>query len=1589
MSQDALFKSFSTSFLAEIPSADRIEEGHDGMDRVLSECWDAAQIRKAGEKIIRVRPVPDKNTKRGHEKTSILVATEDRSFVIDSIAAELTRNNLVIQSLLHTVLTVNRDKAGKLQSVGVHDRANTAPDVQNESWVYIEIQGILPESHARVLEKDLDNVIDDVFLATRDWMPMLVQLDNAIADIGAMPADIDGGMRDEYKAFLQYLHDNNFTLLGYREYRFDIKKDDVASRIVDGTSLGLLSDERRPVFVNQNLLALPQHLQKLRLEGPVVNVYKVNRRSTVHRRVPLDAITVKLYDKKGNITGEKMFIGLFTSVTYSRSVADVPMLRYKVRKVIDDANFAKTSHDYRALAHILEKYPRDELFQMPVDQIKEYALSILRLQERQRVALYTRVDPFRRYISCLVYVPRDRYETNLRLTLQRILENELHGICDSFYTTLDDSPLARVLFIIRTDQRAERVHDFAALEEQLVHASRTWAERLRSALMEDKDSERRAIELAVSYDNAFPTAYQENFSAVQAVADIDKIESAITLGRIAMDLYEDSGDLRLKLYNPGGPAALSDILPILENMDLRVVNENPFSIRPREGAQTVFIHDFLLAQRGANVLPNLHIVKPLFEEALSQVWYGSSENDTLNNLILKAGLSARDIVILRAYARYMFQGRYPYSPAYISLALTDHPNIAAALVSLFHARMDPRQDAKSARHEADAAQRIEDGLAQVVSLDQDRILRAIRLLIEVTLRTNFYQRDENGMPKDRFSVKLDSQRIPDLPEPRPMVEIFVYSPRMEGIHLRGGRIARGGIRWSDRPEDYRTEILGLMQAQMVKNAVIVPEGAKGGFILKKPPTEGGREAFLKEGIACYQTLVRGMLDITDNMNGNDIIPPQNVVRHDGDDPYLVVAADKGTATFSDVANAISGEYGFWLGDAFASGGSQGYDHKEIGITARGAWESIKRHFRELGQDIQSEPFDVTGVGDMGGDVFGNGMLLSPVIRLVAAFNHQHIFIDPTPDTKKPFAERKRLFDAVKGWGDYDTRLLSKGGRIYSRSEKKLELTPEIRARLDITEETCAPDTLIRAILKARTDLLYFGGIGTYIKGVNQSHADAGDKTNDNLRVDSNDIRARVLGEGANLGVTRRARVEMGLNGVKLNADFIDNSGGVDCSDHEVNIKILLNDLTGGDKPGLGMAERNKLLESMTDEVAALVLRDNYQQSQAISMAELDAAEHLPTHARLITYLERANGFKRSVEGLPSPAEIEERLTRRVGLTRPELGILISHAKIMVYNALLQSNLPDDPLAENWLLGYFPQVLQQKYADAIRNHRLKREIIANQMTASIVNRLGPAFMVNITDKTGASIGDIARMCFVVRESYDLRKLWHAVEALDAKIPARAQQEAMRVVVILVDYAVQWLLKQGEEVRDMALPDLIAKFGKGVASLRKNLENILPRVRFERVEQHVRENTDQGMPDDIAHTLSELSPMRSAGDIISIAARLGEDPANAARAFFYVGEELQFDWLRFQSRLLSGSSRWQAEAIEGVVNQLYATQASISQQVLKTGDKSIDAIDRLHAWEEKHKDHLQQFDAMLTEMRRGPQLDLAMLTLAEQRLRALAG
>lgn len=1468
------------------------------------------------------------------DMTIVSVLSIDCPFIIDSVTALVQRMGFTIFGLVHPVMT---DESFR----------------QDLSLVSLRIQESLSTGEVAALRKALSDVMQDVMLATHDWRAMRATMKDVLADLEKNKQ----GSEEEH-AFLRYL-DNNFTFLGYA------KTDTKKLHLTDG--LGILSQDRSQPLLGAQM-PLPTSQEKT--ETGALVIFKLSQISNVHRPVRLDCVVVR------SGKAEYIFVGLFTSVTYSRSIKDVPLLREKAQKVVDASGFESDHHDYKALVHILEKYPRDELFRIDLPTLTSFAHGIMRLQERQRIALFARPDHLTHTISALVYVPRERYDTRLRKQIQEILAKAFNAEEEGHTVSLDDSPLVRVLFAFRVPPQQKVFADTSDIEKTLLEQTRSWSDRLRSVLP------RADVAL---YENVFPVVYQTKLGISTLKTDVAKLNALLQTGQMQLELYrpDDMGTnrLRFKVYLLGDPVPLSDVLPILENLGLRVLSEQPYELSFADGT-SAWMHDFKLAAEKEDTSYDIERLRPIFEEAFQAIWHQATENDVLNRLIPRAEMNVRQVSILRAYARYLHQIRISYSPSYVLTTLGDYPCLSRKIVRLFEAMFAPDHPTRGAEIE-ELLGAIEKDLAKVPSLDQDTIFRRLLNLVTSTLRTNAYQPDEKGQQKSYLSFKMDCIAVTDMPEPRPKYEIFVSSARMEGVHLRSSDVSRGGLRWSDRPDDFRTEILGLMKAQTVKNAVIVPTGAKGGFVLKCPPKNNDRAALQAEGIACYKILIRGLLDITDNIEGGQITHPDHVVRYDGPDPYLVVAADKGTATFSDIANGLSQEYGFWLDDAFASGGSAGYDHKVMGITAKGAWECVKRHFRETGKNIQIQPFTCVGVGDMSGDVFGNGMLLSTQTKLLGAFNHMHIFCDPDPNPAKSFAERKRLFNEVKGWGEYNKALLSKGGQIYLRSEKTLKLTKEIKDTFNLDQDEVAPAELIRAMLCAPVELLYFGGIGTYVKDENETHAEVSDKANDALRVNAQEMRALVIGEGANLALTQRSRITLGRQGVRLNTDFIDNSAGVDCSDHEVNIKILLTSVMRDPKAGLDRAGRDSLLASMTESVSELVLRDNYQQSLALSLAQSAGPEMLNAHSLALDILEASYGLNRKIETLPGARELEERRQSRLGLTRPELAVLLSYAKLALTRDIVTSDIPDQPYAAVWLETYFPEVLRQRYPDAIQNHRLRREIIATQIANSVINRMGPHFIFTKQEQTGLSVASIVDAYVMGRDVLNLHPIWRGIEALDNQVDVATQMRMFVKSSRALDRLVRRLLNLfGERLRD----------SQEFSVLKKRLQSIMPHMidllsldLREQYEQRVNELHAQKAPQNMAEAVSLLPYAVMAYDALQLAGN-GADTDETVRAFFTVGMRFRIDSIRQQSRVLAAEKPQDAMAISGLIDSLATAQVGLTRQVLAEPGEDIDG--KLTEWVIHHVESVNVIDRLLfTLLETGP-FDLARLVMIEQKIRQLA-
>ena len=1511
--------------------------------------------------------------------TVVEIVNDDMPFLVDSVVAALNRMGLAVLLLIHPVIRVARASDGTVTAVAAS--AENAAGFTAESVLHVEVTQQPEGPRHEEMARHLALALGHVRAAVEDWQPMLAALDAQIAEMEAQPPPVAADDLAEGLAFLRWLRDDNFTFLGHREYVLQRQGGAVFSKVVESGSLGILrhlSDERRAW--HDKPLA-PRFARQLERQELFI-VSKSWTRSDVHRPVYMDYIGVRRFGADGRVVGERRFLGLLTSAAYSAPLAGIPLLRRKAQAVMTRSGFAPGSHNAKALEHILASFPRDELFQMGAARLESTAHGILHMEHRQRLRLFMRHDSYGQFVSCFVFVPRDAYTTALRQRMQAILMAELGGSSAEVATQLSDAPMARAHYIVHTPEGDADDADAREIEALLVAASRRWDDDFRDALIERR-GEGAGMALYHRYRGAVPAGYKETYSAALAVADIERIE-AMAQGGIAMNLHRrvdaEEGALNFKVYRSGTPVPLSDIMPMLEHMGLVVMEESPHELRP-EGRSPVWVHDFRVRLKFAWQV-DAAALRERFHEAFARLWSGEIASDDFNNLVL-AGLGWRQIVVLRAYARYLIQVGAPFSQAYVEATLAANPAIARALVQLFEARFDPdrRADADTRCH--GLRQVLAEELDRVASLDQDRILRRYLNLIEATLRTNFFQHGKDGGPKPCLALKFDSGAIDPLPEPKPWREIFVYSARMEAVHLRGGPVARGGIRWSDRREDFRTEVLGLAKAQTVKNAVIVPVGSKGGFVVKRPPPT--REALQAEAIACYRLFMAGMLDITDNIAAGAVVERERVVRYDGDDPYLVVAADKGTATFSDIANEVAAEYGHWLGDAFASGGSAGYDHKAMGITAKGAWVAVKRHFRELGKDIQNQDFTVVGIGDMAGDVFGNGMLLSKHIRLVGAFNHLHIFADPDPDAAASWDERRRLFQLPRSsWADYDRALLSPGGAIFERSAKSLELSPELRRRFAIAEEKVTPNRLIVAMLRAEVELLWNGGIGTYVKASHESHAEVGDRANDALRVNGGELGARVFGEGGNLGATQAGRIEYALAGGRLNSDAIDNSAGVDCSDHEVNIKILLDGVVeAGD---MTVKQRNLLLDDMTWDIARLVLRDNYLQTQALTVLESQGRTGLDEQIRFMRAIEHAGLLDRRLEGLPDDEALAEWRGKERRFTRPELSVLLAYAKMDLHAALLASDLPDDPDLQDDLVRYFPPPLQERFRRRILDHRLRREIVATFTTNSIVNRAGIAFLRRLAEEGGHAFAAIARAYAVARDAFALRELWQAIEALDNKIPAAVQTAMLEETMLLLERVTGWMLRH--RAQPMAIGATVAAFRPVVAALRRKLPGLVSASRRRSMRRAAKRYEKQGVPAETAAQIAGLRTLAAVCDVVDTAQAMKLDAIRVATVFFDVGEELGAAWLRDLLGRLPIESRWDRLAQRGLIEESFRQQRAIAAAVLAAHDKGP-AGKATAAWIAANAKQTARLTAVLDDLKAAGAADLAMAQVASRALTALAG
>ena len=1506
---------------------------------IAEQSWSFLAERRPGAPKIRFEPLA------GARGVAVLeIVNDDMPFLVDSVVGELNSRGLEIRSFVHPVFLVRRDAAGRL----VEFEAPHAPDARRESFIHFHVDEADDPAQRAAVVHALNDILAEVRVSVQDWQAMLTRVRDVIAELETKPPPLASEEIVDAVAFLHWMAEENFTLLGARDYVFT--NDEILAPVFE-TGLGLLRDSgvrllqhwNKPVTITSAVRAFLQ-------EQTLLIITKSSARSRVHRHVPIDYVGVKRFDRAGKLIGEHRFCGLFTSTAYTQPARGIPYLRRKIDRIIGRAGFDPASHSGKALVNVLETYPRDELFQIDEESLYHFALEILHLDERPRVRVLPRRDRFGRYVSVLVYVPRDRYSGQIRAAIGRYLTAAFHGRLSAYYPFFPESPLVRVQYIVARSEGALDNPDRGALDRGVEAIVRSWTDALRDALATDSDLS-RARALFSRYRDAFPIDYQEVYSAANAMADIRGLETLSAQRPLGVVFYRPQGAaptrVGLKVFSQNRPISLSERVPVLENMGFRVVDERTYHIRPAEAAE-VWFHDMELESASGQSI-DLSASESRLQACFLVVMAQAAENDGYNALVLAAGLGWREVALIRTISRFLRQLKVAYSQDYMWTTLRKHAAVAAQIFDLFRTRFDPRSALPAqqrAAGEKEILSAIETALQLVDSLDEDRIIRHFVSAVIAALRTNFYQLDRDGRAKDVIAIKFASRTLDAVPPPRPLYEVFVYSARLEAVHLRFGKVARGGIRWSDRPQDFRTEVLGLVKAQNVKNAVIIPVGAKGGFVPKRLPVGGPREAIQAEGVATYKSFISTLLDITDNIGigTTGVIPPADVIRYDGDDPYLVVAADKGTATFSDIANELAIAHDFWLGDAFASGGSAGYDHKKIGITARGAWESVKRHFREMDIDVAATPITVVGVGDMSGDVFGNGMLREKTIKLVAAFDHRDIFIDPDPDPARTFAERKRLFDLPRSsWQDFDKALLSKGGAVFSRTAKDIKLSPQAQAMLGLPEHV-TPSDLIRAILKARVALIFFGGIGNYIRASDESDEAAGDRTNDGVRVTAKELRCKVIGEGANLGVTQRGRIEAAFCGIKLNSDAIDNSAGVNTSDMEVNIKVALSIPLRDER--LTMDGRNTLLVQMTDEVAALVLRNNYLQTLALSLAERRGLADFGFLQRLIQSLETRGLLDRALEYLPDDMQLEERRRRMQPFTRPELAVLLAYAKLSLYEELLESAVPDDPYLARELVRYFPKAVAEKYPDALEHHRLRREIIATQLANSMINRGGPSLIVRIADQTGATPAAIASAFAATRDSYDLTALNAAIDDLDNKVSGKLQLDLyIEVQNLLLDRLV-WFLRAVDFSKGLA--EVVVHYRDGIAAVSAALGQSLSQDLRTASEARRQELMAAGLPDPLAARFANLRALVAAPDIVLVADR-SRSPVNRVAATYFAVAAF-FGIERLTGAEIPAADYFDRLALDRARDVIGDAERKLTAAVLEGGTWGAPAVE---TWAAKHK------------------------------------
>lgn len=1579
-------KQFAKSYFASTANSELAKFTDEEIFDSVSDAWNFLQVKPtAAPKIHFIQRVLDKDLKRQNE-TSIFVLLNDMPFLVDSLRQCLSRNGVIVRSIHNTVLHVDRiKKAGKTKGKLKNFKTSSATGLQAEALSCINCAHI-SDSQFKEIESALKDVLKNVSAAVKDFVPMCMrarEIQQSLKANSSTPS-VSKVELDESIEFISWLLDNHFTFLGYEKYRIKKARSGSVMELDKGSILGV-SRFKPDLKGKVNLKSLPKGTANLILKKQVCSFAKSSNLSKVHRPAYYDYVLLKEFDEKGDVVTEHRFLGLYTSSVYFQAAVDIPLVRKKVEAVLKQSGFAPNGHSIKDLLQVINVFPRDELFQISEKQLFETAIEITQIQETQTSKLFIRKDSYGKFYSCLVYIPRDIFNTRVREQIQAFLENELQARETEFTTYMSESLLVRLHFILRVDDIQRVKYKREDLESRLVQMVKPWDEYFLDALRyEYLDNE--ADRLHDIYSDVYTAAYKETYFGVDGLRDIARIEEVCASKALSLDLNTCSSSVgaqySFKIFSYQEQLFLSNVAPILENLGLGIISEKAFKLSSEAG-EPVWLHDFSLygdqlhGKLGATLKEN-------FEEGFRAVWERRVDDDGFNALIISANLNWRDVALLRAYAAYMKQIQFGYTGQFIAETLSRHGSICELLVSYFYALLSLDAEAGDQQKQSQRIRtQLHAAIDKVANLSEDSVLRAYLNLIDATQRTNFFQTDPQGSLKDYFSFKFIPEQIRGIPLPKPKFEIFVYSRSMEGVHLRGGSVARGGLRWSDRGEDYRTEILGLVKAQQVKNSVIVPVGAKGGFVSKAPASD--REQFMAQGVASYKTFISGLLDITDNLVDGKLVPPQLVVRRDDDDPYLVVAADKGTATFSDIANGIANDYGFWLGDGFASGGSNGYDHKQMGITARGAWVSVQRHFRELGTDVQKEDFTVVGIGDMSGDVFGNGMLLSRHICLVAAFNHLHIFVDPDPDSASSFRERQRLFKKSRSsWSDYNAKLISKGGGIFSRSEKSITVSPEMKQRFAIEDDVLTPDQLIHQLLKSPVDLIWNGGIGTYVKASSESHSEVGDKTNDGLRINGKDLRCRVIGEGGNLGLTQEARIEYGLSGGISVTDFVDNSAGVDCSDHEVNIKILLNELQNTGR--LSENKRNSLLESMTDDVSELVLQNNYAQVQAIGIARAQAETRHREYSDLAAFLENHAGLDRNLEFLPDSIGFEERSARQQYLTRPEIAVLTSYMKMHLKATLVNADYLDDPYLASYLYSAFPNKLVKSYREEMHQHPLRREIIATQLANEVVNILGPSFVYRMVDSTASTVAEVVKATIIAMDIFGIRQPWADIESLDYKVPSAVQSDMMARLVRLIRRVTRWLLRNRRGSLDCETE--IAYFEKHIAKFNKMLPARLPDDFRQMYDDKLVHLTSYGVPDALAASICRADFLFPATSLAEISETTGESLSTIVNVYYELGEQLQLNWLGKMINQLPVSNYWQALARETYLDDLSWQQRALTCNVVGGNGGKGSASSKVKQWMQDYAAQIVRSSTMLNQLQAEPNPDYSMFSVALRELLTLA-